>query len=349
MRQQIPVPRTPRDLLEMFVLFEPTKLDPNGLQPLLESADFRALDRDDVVRIAMGRAPQKPTPTGAGFQPRTLLRALLTGRECMLGMRKMVADAYPEKRRMIFVHIPKCAGSDLTESLSRRYPVLRESAFKPGTTQPVQMFAQLREFVIGTRHSETIAFAGHERLSWYRAQALVRPQDDFFTTIRDPVALVYSYVSYVLTVCENARTQPRPDATMWLSHLGMTVLPENLSAADMTAFGSRILHCQDINLPNRLCNFLGNGSAAGALQAIKVTNIEITDTTRYSAWRAARFGFGEGERLNQSRPHFTKETASAEDAAYIGEITKEDRILYGWLRQALDQTDALSVYGRDLP
>ena len=348
MKQRLPIPRTPRELLEMFVLFIPSQYDADGLQPLLQSADFRALNRADLVRIAMGREPHTPPPTTPDFQPRTFLRTLLNGRDCMLGMRKMVAEAYPEKRRAIFVHIPKCAGTDLIESLWRCYPLLREADFDPAQTQPDKMFSELRDFVIGARYSDTIAFSGHDSLSWYRNQGLLRPQDEIFTIIRDPTALVYSFVSYVLTVCENARTDPRPDATVWLGQLGITALSENLSAADMVALGRRILHCPEIIKPDRLCHFLGNGRAAGALQAIKATNIEITDTQRYSAWRAARFGTGEGKRLNPSRPYFTKDTASADDAAYVAEITAEDRILYGRLGRALADSGGLSVHGGDI-
>ena len=34
----------------------------------------------------------------------------------------LLLNAFPEKRRLLFVHIPKCAGSDLSHHLMTRYP-----------------------------------------------------------------------------------------------------------------------------------------------------------------------------------------------------------------------------------
>ena len=40
---------------------------------------------------------------------------------------EMILNAHPEKRRLIFVHIPKCAGTDLTANLGTRYPTVHQT------------------------------------------------------------------------------------------------------------------------------------------------------------------------------------------------------------------------------
>ncbi|MGP2407981.1 hypothetical protein ACTUM1_15685, partial [Listeria monocytogenes] len=79
---------------------------------------------------------------------------------------------------------------------------------------------------------------------------------------------------------------------------------------------------------NMICNNLGKGDAASAQEAITYSNIEITDTRRYSEWKQLRFGGDSTRRINESLPLFTPDIATSADRAYIDDIVDEDMKLY---------------------
>lgn len=257
-------------------------------------------------------------------------------------------EAYPEKRRLIFVHIPKCAGSDLTTVLRRRYPTLRQGDFGAEGVTAAARFDALHDFAIGVRYADHIAVSGHEKLIYYRNQQLVRPRDRIFAIVRDPVALVYSQVCYILTTCKYAHATRRPDGLAWLRLLGLERIPEDVDAEYMAALGRRVLHDSRLVHGVVLCAFLGEGTARSAVRHIRASNIELTDLRRYDAWREANFPGAAATRENSSERFFTPEMASDHDRAYIAEITLQDCALFSRIAAALERGGGLSVRGRDV-
>ena len=206
------------------------------------------------------------------------MRNLLYSSEFRERARTLIAEAFPEKKRAIFVHIPKCAGTDLTDTIRRRYPTLLHGYFDLKGHAPEAFFQNLHNFAIGVRYADMISLCGHERLGCYQQQGLVRSEDWVFTVIREPLALMYSHISYVLTICRSAPKTRRPDGLGWLELLGISEIPEDASDADMADLGRRVLYDMAIRLSNPICNSLGDGSAITALARIEKSNIEITDS-----------------------------------------------------------------------
>lgn len=342
--QIFPTPKTRRELFELFALYEPG----GGVQSVTRRIDVADLSRAEIMKLVLNREPIRP-PAPGPYNPRDFLTNQLKSAEFMKRGRILLANAFADKKRCIFVHVPKCAGSDLTRNLRERHPTLTENTFHThGPAEIEAMFAEIRQFVIGTRYSDTIALTGHERLSWYLSHGVARPQDHLLTTVREPMSLVYSHVSYMLTVCELAREKPRRDATGWLRTIGMTRLADEITPAYMLEVGRRLLHSTDSTRPNRICDFLGDGTADGTLQQLAKTDIEITDTERYTDWRNARFPGNPERRINRSTPYFTPDLVSAEDRDFIHEITAQDRIVFERIRQTLAKTGQQSIRGRDL-
>jgi hypothetical protein len=347
MRQILPVPRTTRELIELFAVYERER----GIASVVSAADFTVLDRPTVLRLVFGtlsaRRLAKPAPDD--YRPRAHLRSLLQGAEFRERARPLILEAFPEKRRTIFVHVPKCAGSDMTRLLSWRYPLLHQGYFAVGKADPEIFFERLRNFALGVRYSDTIAMAGHERLAYYHdKQHLVRPTDWLFTTVREPTSLVYSGVSYILTICRTAPATGREDGLAWLAQLGLSAIPEDASPAYLADLGRRVLHDPAITAANPICSFLGDGTAESALRRIVDTNIEITDTTRYNAWRNIAFPGAAATHSNVSQPFFTEAHAEPRDREYVAHITAEDRILYPLIKARLEKTGTLSIRGAEL-
>jgi hypothetical protein len=346
MQQILPAPRTPRELIELFAVYQ----GQNGISSVLNAVDFGSLDRTGVLKAVLGDVPQRrlEQEVPEGYNPRGHVRTLLHSREFRDRARKLILEAFPEKRRAILIHIPKCAGTDLTDTLRRRYPALLQGHFAFDHHAAEAFFHDLRAFAIGVRYADTIALAGHERLAFYQQQRLVRPADWVFTVVRDPTSLMYSYISYVLTICRSAPVTRRPDGLGWLGLLGISEIPEDASDADMADLGRQVMYNTAIPPKNPICHSLGDGSAITAMERIATSNVEITDTTRYAAWRRARFPWAEETRANASTPYFSAEMATARDRDYIASLTEEDRKLFELIRVRLDLAGGLSIRGREM-
>ena len=169
-----------------------------------------------------------------------------------------------------------------------------------------------------------------------------------FTEAREPMALMYSHISYVLTICRSAPVTRRPDGLGWLGLLGLSEIPEDASDADMAELGRQVLHHTQIPLRNPICHCLGDDSANTALERIVKGNVEMTDMTRYAAWRRRAFPMGEETRANESFPYFREEIATRRDREFIAAATDEDRKLFAMIKERLDRSGELSIRGRDL-
>jgi len=120
-------PRTQAEFMCMFALYDPaTRLD-----GLLTRFDFADLAPWAVRRIAPGQPSQDALPTAdadTAEQIKTLLLST-TFRQFVL---RNALDAFPERARVLFVHVPKCAGTDLTQALAERYFTIDEALENPG-------------------------------------------------------------------------------------------------------------------------------------------------------------------------------------------------------------------------
>ena len=280
---------------------------------------------------------------GPDFNARVATTTALHGDEFQSRLREIVLNAFPEKRRVIFVHVPKCAGTDMQTTLERYYPTLNQHLCQPELTSRARMFQHLHEFAVGIPLADSIAVCGHQSLRWYLDRSLIRFEDDVFTFIRHPRDLLYSYVSFILTRAVENAGRERRDVAHWLSEIGLESLEPNPSAAYLAELGRQLLRTRK---PNIICSYLGTGTAASAFTAMRQSDIEITDVARYSEWRRRKFGFEPAKRVNPSKPLFTPEIATKADRELIDEMIAEDMIVYEALLERLRAQDELSIRGR---
>ena len=174
----VAAPRSPRDLIALFRLYDPAK----GLQSILHWIDASGMTRHQVYGAAFGRFPEALATLAIpeNYDPVIDLRKALISAEFQERIAELLFGAFPEHRRAIFVHIPKCAGTDLNDSLTARYPTIHNHLAMPQVvTRPV-LFETLANISLRLTLSDTIFVSGHVRLDHYLQTGLARPSDGTF-------------------------------------------------------------------------------------------------------------------------------------------------------------------------
>jgi len=155
----IPAPVDSRSLFNIFSLYEAA----TGLYPLLCRLDLSRTRQNSIDFSVFGEIPEA-RQHGAAWNPqsaRDYLNELLHSPRFQQNILAYVLRAFPEKRRLLFVHIPKCAGSDLSMHLSSRFPSLEQRLVEEGWTEKDQLFHALAEFVREVVFSDSIFLRGH--------------------------------------------------------------------------------------------------------------------------------------------------------------------------------------------
>ena len=346
MHQIIALPESVRQVIMSFVFFEHEE----GVQSIARKIDFSDATRRQIMAVTSGRLPGKASqPIGSPpFNAKGAFVRALSSPEFQTRIREIVLASFPEKRRLINLHIPKCAGTDLEIALKRRHPFLHHTMSIPEATPKPDLFAALRLLALGMQFSDAIAITGHVHLEWYLKHGLIRVQDDVFTTIREPRERIYSQISYMLTTMVNFRGTSRHDTAGWLAAIGMDDLEADPSPGYLLETGRRLLRSRTIMRPNEICGILGDGTAETAIANLVVADAEITDMQRYSAWRTSKFKFSPPDRINKSRPLFTDDLANTADRQIVDGLIEQDVVLYDSIQRVLGRTDLLSVRGRAL-
>lgn len=336
-------PRNRFDVIRMLGLFDQSA----GLDDMLAHFDLARLPAAGVDRIVLGPTGGRPPPTD-GLDPGARVRMLLRSDRFRAVALRNVLETFPNKRRLIFVHIPKCAGSDLTELLRRSHLAIEGAIANPDWYAPDELLKYLHDIVLAATFVDDFLVCGHVPLPFYLGNGLIRPDDSIFTVVRDPTALVVSQVNYILTLMSRDPNGRNPGTRRWLDQLAIDGPRPGMSAAERLALGRAVLRDARMVPANTICRSLGTGESVSAMAAIVASDIEITDTTRYEAWLAERWGIPESPRGNQSDPFLTLNTLDADDRAVIATLTAEDRRVYAAIMRRLDTTSATSIRGGSL-
>ena len=252
MKHTIPAPVTPRDTLERFRFYQKER----GLQSITRDIDFSNVTCAQVFASIVGHIPGYLTgvPDPDNFNPRWQTLQVLSALEFQDRIREIIPAAFPEKRRLIFIHNPKCAGTDMRVTLRRNYPLIEEYLAMPAMTAKPAFFEELRIIMTTMHSSDSIAMTGHVPIWWYLANNLIRPQDEIFTSVRNPIDRVYSHLNYVLTVVISSNGK-RHDAADWLRQIGMTGIAPDTPAPPISwnshaASCGRAVLCRRIRCAN---------------------------------------------------------------------------------------------------
>jgi hypothetical protein len=342
--QRLPAPQTPRQTLELLSLYDRSQ----GLYNLLLQLDFTGRSARQLAYAALGEKAHDaaaPPLAGSPEAARDTLNDLLLADLFQDNIIPTFLAAFPEKRRLLFVHIPKCAGSDLSLHLTSRYPAIVERLRLPEWTDKPLLFEALGDAVRHLHFSDSIFVRGHVNLADYLDQKLARPSDCLFTILRDPVEIAISQVNYVLTRLKDdaAAGEFMPDTREWLQMLGVVPAAGALSDDFLRSLGKRALRNRLIVVPNSMCHWLGGGDAASVLARLAEHEVEVTNTRQYSRWRRRRWGVEADTRQNESVKFLTRQTVASDDLAYLNDISVEDSGLYRVVDAFLQRTGQYAV------
>jgi hypothetical protein len=344
-----PAPIDLRSLFTLFLLYDPN----TGIDGWLKRIDLSGVDRRQVYRSVLGRNPETValSRTGENYRPAAHLTDTLNSDEFQDGLIKLLLRAFPERRRVIFVHIPKCAGTDLIAKIVNRFPAIDYTLTSDAWNSKPDVFAALHRIVSDIYCSKSLFVYGHMSLPWLMRHDLIRCEDDCFTVLRDPDEMVISQVNYILTRIFAPAGTSRTDVRQWLSALGIEGPISRPSEAETLALAKSVLWNEDLTPRNVICRQLGvaagdaDATASSAMGHLIMSNIEITETLRYDRWTQQKFGSSQFTRKNKSEAILKPSDLSAGDQEYIASITSEDRKLYDHVVQKLNQAGSLSIRG----
>ncbi|QLH38461.1 MAG: sulfotransferase family 2 domain-containing protein [Defluviicoccus sp.] len=144
----------------------------------------------------------------------------------------------------MFVHVPKCAGTDLMAHLKIRYPWLHESMKH---SIPVEeLVRNLSGFASKVKSEKDILVGGHIELQWFIREKLIRFEDKMFTIIRDPYKRVISLVNYVVSRFMVDPTCAAADTASWAKMLGITTVSEDMTFEEQCRLADKVLFSDDI-------------------------------------------------------------------------------------------------------
>jgi hypothetical protein len=345
---QLKAPRDSRSLFELFATYDPA----GGLEELLFRLDVTGMEPRYVYHSILGRRPEtlKAARKPDSYNARDHMRGALVSAEFQRKIISLMLAAYPEKQRLLFVHVPKCAGTDLRISLSTRYPALDLGLTNPEWTSQQQLYNAIHQAAVGMRFSDTILLHGHVRLAAAVDGEVVRPTDRIITVIRDPVEIILSNVNYIITriLQDQEAGKEAPDTNGWRIVLGIERLPPEMSDEVIARLFQTMLHNPTISIPNSICHWLGNGDVQSVIRRLVINDVEITNTNQYTAWLRERWDTTRAAKANESRKLVTAKHIQADDLKFIESITVEDRAVYALLSQQIDASGKGAVFGKEI-
>jgi hypothetical protein len=341
------VPHDSRSLFELFAAYSEEK----GLDDLLARIDVTDLTPRQIYAAVLGRRPEnlRAASVPPDYRPRDHLRGTLRSDEFQTKALRLLLDAYPEKRRLLFVHVPKCAGTDLRIALSERYPSIDSGLGNPRWTTQSKLFATIHHVALNVRFCDTILVHGHVRLLRAVEDGLVRPHDQVISVIRDPLEIVISGVNYIITriLQDQEAGTFAPDTKGWLGRLGVARLPSEITSEAIAETWKTLLHDPNVVIRDPICHWLGNGDLRSFVNRVVINDVEITDTPHYTAWLRERWGIQREARANESIHFMTRDMIDAGDMDYIESLIAEDRKVYAMISEAITQSGRTSIRGSE--
>jgi hypothetical protein len=339
----LPTPDAPRALFDLLRLHSPQ----DGLYNLLCQIDLADRSYDQIVRTVFGgrrKTPPAPEKWSAGVA-RDTIHTMLRSRLFQSSVIELLLHAYSEKHRLLFVHIPKCAGTDLSYNIVTRYPSIHRTITSPMHTSPQKLVETLIDTLRMLPYFDTIYTHGHVNLAEYEKWNVIRPTDEVFTIVRPPLDIALSRVNYFLTRLKRdaAAGVFQPDTKGWLKTLGLEASRDVLTDDFLAGLSLRLLHEQKMVTANPLCQWLGGGTAEQVVTRLEKLGVEVTNMKHYAAWLAQRWAIRTTSRANESIKFLSLADLSSADVDYLHGISQEDTKLYGLIEGRLARSDAHSV------
>jgi hypothetical protein len=282
------------------------------------------------------------------YDPAVEARRLFESNDFRRNLLRRVIEAFPEKPRILFVHLPKCAGSDFEAAMRPLNASLYETLGIVGALPVGELAGTLKNFMNRIDTSDAIFVGGHVPLPWYIDTQIYRFTDRLITIVRHPHDIAVSMANYVVMAMRGDPLFTRGDVRHWARAAGLESFDPEWSTEALRQLARRLVTTPGILPVNGMCSLLGNGTATAALHNLARVDIEITDMSRYSDWLRSVWGIERQYRANAAPPWVTLADLAPPERARIESACMEDMRLYQQITAKLDAGSRLSVTGPDV-
>ncbi len=335
-------PRALRDTFELLARLQRG----SSLQQLADGVDWSGATPQQLSYAVLGRLPENIHYAGLTrdhFDARAYFTALLLSTEFQAGIVPNLLGAFPEKPRRFFVHVPRCGGTSLGETLALHACTIPHNALGARWVSGRGFLDSVADICRGIPSYEAIHVSGHYTLRFVIDGKLARFGDSIWTTVRPASELVLSYMNYILTVIDSDPEFSRPDTRLWSGLLGLRVPLSRLSPAQLRGLLPRMIREDQLLPRDLLCHFLGDGTAPSAVDLLAAGDVEVINSARLDQWREQRWQVPAPPWRNRSRSFFQWSDLHDGERRRIGSLIRQDVALCRIIRAA--SSDALAVRG----
>ncbi len=339
-------PTTLRETFDRFRFYR-RELRASGL---FIDVDFSGCTARQVFQACHGRAPGTIHEAMAHyrFTPRELFVAAVSSGEFQNKLVARFLSAHPEKQRLVFVHIPKCAGSDMSTHLIGRFASLNTKIVDQTITDISQLHDAIKDISLEILASDRIYLHGHTHLQTYVDWGALRFCDEVFTTIRRPSDLIVSQVNYVLTRIFSDEDPIQNDTRGWREEFKISNLEIYAEHAAKKRLASLILRNRGVVPENFICRYLGDGTYNNALERVVIHNVEVTTLENYHSWLKSRWGINKFTKMNESIKFISQADFNEDDQNYLASITNEDQKFFDHVQRRIKELGTHSLKGDEI-
>ncbi len=350
-----PPPARPRDVFEQIGAQgrEPT------LEGLLRGIQHGGADPRDITFAFLGRWPTGaelaalPTPYRVGAH----IRSLVQSKEFRRTFVRRIFDAFPERKRLIHIAIPRSGTDYILKSAPIEHPVLDPAIADAVNVQTVELFKRLGPMLYRLPVANTLMVSVPRLPEFVSLQPetvgllgahlpvpLYRPTDLLFAVVRDPEEILLSQAHAILAALQNSAAAADPKMRRWRERVGVPPAPtDKRGARDCVR---RIL--ADLDLRNPICTALGDGTAGHAIEVCRVSRISLIGMERLTEW--ARGNVCADPDFDVTRTPFVlkADDLSESERSALHARLEEDRIFYAHFRTAFEASETVAVSGKAL-
>jgi len=344
---QVSAPKTSRDLFRLFLLYDKDI----GLSGLAKRINFEKVTSRQLYLSILQRPPESRHLVrldDAAYDPSQLFCEILRSDEFQRRVIRLLVDSFPEKRRLIHIHIPKSAGTHFFARMAPLYPCINQLIEVSSWTSKQELMEILSGLASIIDFYDYLMVHGHLTLNYVIQEIGLRVGDEISTVVRDPVMSAVSMANYVASRLMADPCGSYPDTRQWLNQLGMDSFREGRSNGYVKAVALAALQDDRIAHLNPICHYLGDGTSDSAINNIVINNIEFTDMRRYDRWLETRWNIPTGLRINQSLPILNRDDVIPRLSERLRYMCSEDMKVFEAVTNLLDARDEPSIKGHEL-
>ena len=320
----------------------------SGAQGVFEQVNWARASRRQMIHAFLDRPPANAAEAmeDADLDRPAFALELFASAAFRNDLAIKMLHSFPGKRRLLFVHLPKSAGTDFGAAMRGVLPFVHRGFESTELSPQPRLERQLNHFARLVRTEKYIFMGGHIKLGWFLDEGIFRFNDRLVAIVRHPHEICVSFVNYIMHRFRTVPDLSAPDTRGWSQLIGMTSF--DAATVDQRALALSLATKPGIQPVNPICSLLGEGTAASAFDNMARAPIELTAVDRYSAWLKESWNIDREIRTNVSDPVITWNDLSPWQQTQIEASCAEDRIVYEAVMACLERSGALSVTGPEV-